>query len=176
MYNKLAPSRWSHWGADEVDRPDYPVHEVILMWQDRILDRMLSPLTLARIYDAEVKLPGDKDAFTTAELLRELTGTIFANFDKLAEGEYTDRKPAITSMRRNLQRSYLRQISRLALNNGFAPEDCQSLAFLELTRLKSRIDGVLGGSAKLDDYTRAHLTESSARIAKVIDSRMSAAP
>ncbi|MEX2167966.1 MAG: zinc-dependent metalloprotease [Pirellulales bacterium] len=176
MYNQLAPSRWSHWGSEEVDRPDYPVHEVILMWQDRILARTLSPLTLSRIYDAEVKLPGDKDVFTTSELLRELTGTVFANFDKLAEGEFTDRKPAITSMRRNLQRSYLRQMSRLALNNGAAPEDCQSLAFLELTRLKSRIDGVLGGSAKLDDYTRAHLTESSARIAKVVDARMSATP
>lgn len=176
MYNHLAPSRWSHWGAREVDRPDYPVHEVILMWQDRILGRMLSPLTLARIYDAEVKLPSDKDAFTTSELLREVTSTVFANLEKLNEGEFTDRKPAITSMRRNLQRSYLRQMSRLALNNGGAPEDCQALAFLELTRLKSRIDGVLGGSAKLDDYTRAHLTESSARIAKVVDARMSATP
>lgn len=101
---------------------------------------------------------------------------MFENLDSMGEGEYTDRKPAITSMRRNLQRSYLRQLSRLALNKGSAPEDCQSLAFVELTRLKSRIDGVLGGNLKLDDYSRAHLEESSARIAKVIDSRMSATP
>lgn len=176
LYNHLAPTRFRHWGSEPVDRPDFPVHDVILMWQDRILSRMLSPVTLSRIYDAEVKLPSDKDAFTTAELLRSLTGSIFDNLDSMGEGEYTDRKPAITSMRRNLQRSYMRQLSRLALNNGSAPEDCQALAFVELTRLKSRIDDVLNGDLKLDDYSRAHLQESSARITKVIDSRISATP
>ena len=51
LYNKLIASRWSHWGADIADRNDYPVHEVILMWQERVLDRVMSPLTLTRLHD-----------------------------------------------------------------------------------------------------------------------------
>ena len=35
--------------------------------------------------------------------------------------------------------------------------------------------GVLGGSAKLDTYSRAHLTESAARIRKVLDARLALA-
>ena len=39
LYNHLAASHWDHWGTQVVDRGDYPAHDVILMWQDRILDR-----------------------------------------------------------------------------------------------------------------------------------------
>ncbi len=53
-----------------------------------------------------------------------------------------------------------------------APEDCQTIAFAELVRLKSRIDTQLASEAKLDSYTRAHLEETSARITKVVDARM----
>src|SRR5690606_25713763 len=54
FYNMLAPTRWNHWGVDSPLRPDLPVHEVILMWQERILDRMLSSLTLTRLHDSEM--------------------------------------------------------------------------------------------------------------------------
>ena len=46
LYNHLAASRWNHWGSQAADRGDYPAHDVILMWQDRILSKLLSPLTL----------------------------------------------------------------------------------------------------------------------------------
>ena len=69
---------------------------------------LLSSLTLTRLHDSELKVPADQDAFTTAELLERLTKTIFAETDKL-EGEFTNRKPAISSLRRNLQRSYLKK-------------------------------------------------------------------
>jgi hypothetical protein len=57
-----------------------------------------------------------------------------------------------------------------------APADCQTIAFAELGRLKTRIDLLLAGEAKLDSYTKAHLEETSARITKVIDARMLVAP
>ncbi len=91
-------------------------------------------------------------------------------------GDFTNRKPAISSLRRNLQRAYLRRLSQLALGQTVAPEDCQTVAFAELARLKSRIDTQLAGEAKLDSYTRAHLEETSARITKVVDARMLVAP
>ena len=176
LYSHLAASNWDHWGTDLVTRTDYPAHEFILMWQDRILGKLLSSLTLSRLYDSELKVGPDEDALTTAELLNRLTNSIFSETETIKDGNYTDRKPAISSLRRNLQRAYLRRLSWIALGNTFAPEDCQSVAFVELTRLKGRIDALLGSGVKLDMYTQAHLEETSARIGKVLDSRMLTSP
>ena len=46
LYNYLASSHWSHWGAAMQLRSDYAVHEVIAMWQDRVLSQLMSSLTL----------------------------------------------------------------------------------------------------------------------------------
>ncbi|MEX0643159.1 MAG: zinc-dependent metalloprotease [Pirellulales bacterium] len=176
LYNHLAASRWDHWGSEVVERGDYPAHEIILMWQDRILSRLISSLTLTRIHDGELKIDANEDALTTAELLERLTKAIYSEVDTVKSGEFTNRKPAISSLRRNLQRAYLQRMSYLALGQTSAPADCQTVAFAELGRLKTRIDTQLAGEAKLDGYSRAHLEETSARITKVLDARMMVGP
>jgi Met-zincin/Domain of unknown function (DUF5117) len=193
LYNHLASTRWEHWGSEIPPRNDYPVHEVIALWQDRILQQLLSPLTLARISDSELKVPADQDAFTTAELIHGLTSAIFSETEKLSPGDYTNRKPAISSFRRNLQRIYLKRLSALAMGDvqmpvdrfdplgqplsalaviGRAPQDCQTMAYSELKSLEERIDKLLKDNTKLDDYSKAHLLETSNRIAKVTDARL----
>ncbi len=176
LYGYLAPSQWDHWGVEPIERTDYPAHDVILMWQDRILSRLLSPLTLDRIHDSELKVPQSEDVLTTAELLASLTNSIFAEAKDFKAGEYTDRKPAISSLRRNLQRAYLRRLSRLALGQTAAPEDCETIAFMQLKDLKGRIDTILAGDFQLDDYSQAHLADSSAKIQKVLDATMVMGP
>jgi hypothetical protein len=176
LYNHLAASHWSHWGTNLPKRADYPAHEVILMWQDMILRQVISSLTLTRLHDSELKVPADEDALTTAELLHRLTSSIFSETESLGkeegEVEYTNRKPAISSLRRNLQRAYLRHLSELTLGRTAAPEDCQTVSFMEITRLKTQIDQILASDVKLDGYSQAHLLETSARITKVLDARM----
>jgi len=176
LYGYLAASQWDHWGTEPIERTDYPAHEVILMWQDRILSKLTSPLTLSRIHDSELKVPADQDALTTAELLNSLTKTIFAETENFKAGEYTDRKPAISSVRRNLQRAYLERLSRLAMGQTTAPEDCETIAFAQLKDLQGRIDTITGGDFKLDAYSKAHLEESSAKIGKVLDATMVVGP
>ncbi len=169
LYNQLVSTRWSHWGSGEVDREDYPVHEVVLMWQDRILGRLVDPLTLSRIRDSELKVPADQDAFTTAELLDRLSKAILSEVDTVAPGDYTVRKPAIPSVRRSLQRAYLTRLSNLAVGSGGTP-DSQVIAAAQLRSLDGRIGALLAkGDVKLDDYSRAHLVELQARIKKVLD-------
>ncbi|MCE9554382.1 MAG: zinc-dependent metalloprotease [Planctomycetes bacterium] len=173
LYNHLATPLWIHWGTDLPRRPDYPVHAVIGVWQNMVLMQLLSPLTLTRLHDSELKVPADQDALTTAELLGRLTKSIYSELDKLPAGPYSNRKPAISSLRRDLQRNYLRQLSRLALGETGAPDDCQTVAYAQLTSLEARIRKVLkANKGKLDDYTQAHLEESAARIAKVRDARL----
>ena len=175
LYNYLASSRWSHWGSQMPLRTDFPVHEVISMWQDRILEQLLSSLTLDRLHDTELRVPADQDALTTPELLDRLSKSIFSEIDKMPEGDYTNRKPAISSLRRNLQRSYLKRLSNLAMGRTDAPQDCQTVAYSELASLEGRINNLLKNNTKLDGYSRSHLEESASRIHKVLDARLNLA-
>ncbi|MFM7106996.1 MAG: zinc-dependent metalloprotease [Planctomycetaceae bacterium] len=185
LLNQLVATRWLHWGEPAVDRQDYPVHDVVLSWQDRVLGRLLDPLTLARIRDNELKVPADQDALTTAELLDRLTRAITSELDALGPGDYTNRRPAITSLRRALQAAYVRRLSTIvlgtsggdggivALLGGGTPAanpDARALAAAELRAADGRITALLAkADVKLDDTTRAHLVETQARIRKVLD-------
>jgi hypothetical protein len=189
LYNHLAATRWNHWGVREPDRLDYPVHDVIAMWQGRVLDQLLSSLTLSRLHDAELKVPADQDALTTAELINTLTKTVFSELDDLKAGDYTNRRPAVSSLRRNLQRVYLKRLAGIAVgpqasssslmmllggggSSSSVPEDCQTLAFAQLQDLEARLGKALEGKVKLDDYTRAHLSESRQRIKRVLEAQL----
>ena len=146
---------------------------MILQWQEAILSQLMSSVTLERIHDAELKVPADQDALTTAELIDRVTNAVFAEVKATPEGNYTERKPAITSLRRNLQRSYLQKLSNLAMGRNRAPQDCQTIAYAELTALRDDIEKLLAGKVKLDAYSSAHLRESSARIQKVLEAKLS---
>jgi hypothetical protein len=176
LYAYLVSTQWDHWGIDPIERVDYPAHDTILMWQERILAKLLSPLTLSRMSDAELKVPADEDVLTAAELLHRLRKLIFSEAEDFKAGEFTERKPAISSLRRNLQRACLRQMSELALGRTDAPPDCETVAYAELSGLKKQIDTILGGDFQLDAYSLAHLQETSARIAKVMDATMVTSP
>jgi hypothetical protein len=131
------------------------------------------------MHDAELKAPPEADVVTTAELLSRLTKAIFAEVESTKEAEYSNRKPAISSIRRNLQRAYLERLASLALGNTSAPHDCQTVAYAELLNLQQRIRSLLENqpiASKLDTYSRAHLQESAARIAKVVEARFALPP
>jgi hypothetical protein len=172
LLSRLAPPKWAHWGTRSNERADYPIHDVILTWQDRILTQLLSSQTLNRLSDSEIKVPADQDAFTAADLIDELSMAVYQEIDKLGDGKFTNRKPAISSLRRNLQRRYFEHLAKIALRESSAPADCVALANLELEGLESRIKTALAGKAELDVYTRAHLKDLLARIQKVRDARV----
>ena len=172
LYNYLAPTFWRHWGMEGAIRADFPIHETVLHAQEMVLIQLLSSNTLGRLIDSEMKVPAEQDVFTAAELLRRLTASIFRETEKLQEGKFTDRTPAISSLRRGLQQAYFQRLSELAMGNTFAPTDCQTVAYAELEALEGRVKQVLAGKAELDTYTRSHLTELAARIRKVLDARL----
>jgi hypothetical protein len=194
LFDYLADEHWAHWGMELPARQELDAQELILDWQDRLLRELLEPLTLSRIAEAEAKTPGDQDAFTNAELLHRLTGAIFQETDKLQEGSFTNRKPAISPTRRNLQRRYFEHLADLAMGESVSgprpklppghitiilggsaaetPAVVQSVAAAELEALQARLKKVLDGKAELDDYTRAHLKELLSRIQKVLEARL----
>jgi hypothetical protein len=96
-----------------------------------------------------------------------------AEVDATAAGDYTTRKPAIPSLRRSLQRAYVSRLGGLAMGSSSASPDAQAVAASQLRGLDARIGTLLAkNDVKLDDYSRAHLTELQARIRKVLDASL----
>ena len=149
-----------------------PVHEVIAMWQERILTQLLVAAdagAAARLGTAGAGRPGRVDHGRTARAADQ--GDLRRESTSCPPGEYTNRKPAISSLRRNLQRIYLKRLAALAMGDAGGPQDCQTVAYAELAALESRITNLLKADPKLDDYSRAHLDETAGRIRKVVDAR-----
>jgi hypothetical protein len=175
----LAAGRWSHWGSNDwMTDVSYPLHERILAIQRMALSLLLSPDRLEQVQDEEAELGQDEDALTLPELLNTLTTAVFSEIApaKGAPGgtasamEPTLRKPAISSVRRNLQRAYLANLVNIAIRTryGMAPQVTRALACEQLKAIDANIANAFN-TRKFDPYTEAHLEESRSRIHKALD-------
>ena len=173
LLNSLATTRWSDWGSDSWgSRLDYPVHDIILRYQNRVLERLLHPTVLGRIQDAELKFPRGEDAFTLPELFSGITDAVWAELDRNpGEKQWSNTDAFISSFRRGLQREHLKQLIKLVLDaDSGTPEDARSLARRHLGHINTRIQQVLQtAQGRLDDYSLAHLEESQVRVTKALD-------
>lgn len=159
--NKLAPSRWAHWGVPFFTVPvDYPIHSYVAFVQLALLNELVSPPRLARMIDNEVRVARDAEPYRMSDLLGTLTTVIWSELG----ASPTQARP-IDSFRRNLQRGFIQEFTFLLQPNTIGvPEDARSIVRYELTRLAERIAAVLESPLSLDTTTRAHLAESKARI------------
>ncbi|HVW03308.1 MAG TPA: zinc-dependent metalloprotease [Planctomycetaceae bacterium] len=168
VLNYLAATRWNHWGVRDYSRLDYPIHDFVGMMQQRILYQLLNPMTLSRLQDSELKVAADADAYTLAEHMRGVVDAVFGEF-KGGTGEFTVRKPYVSSFRRNLQRATVKELAFLVNSASGAPEDARTLARYHLGELDKQITALLAkGDLKLDDYSRAHLLDTQERIHKAL--------
>ncbi|MEM6394407.1 MAG: zinc-dependent metalloprotease [Planctomycetota bacterium] len=175
LLNNLAASRWVFDGGSAFlgGRVDYPIHRVTLSMQGYALMPLMSPMTLQRVYDAELKSESS-DKFTAAELLQSLRDALWSELD-------ADGSVQITSTRRNLQRLYLQMMEPYTgagmsglmsrLSTATSP-DVDQMARLTLRDLSAKIGAVLeGGGEDLDFGTRAHLLESKSQIDRMLEAQ-----
>ncbi|QDV24280.1 zinc-dependent metalloprotease [Aureliella helgolandensis] len=170
LLSRLTKDFFGGFGSD----PTWPVHDRILSMQASTLTLLMNATTLRRVYDNEFRVPADEDAFTLPELLTAISDEIWTELDETPEGEFTARKPMISSLRRNLQREHLDRMVDLTLpGNGSsaAYKAISNLCIMKLTSIKKKIDQVLEASEEngIDPYTLAHLMEASQRIEKALD-------
>jgi Met-zincin/Domain of unknown function (DUF5117)/Domain of unknown function (DUF5118) len=167
LLNKLAPSRWRHWGSNpRIGRLDYPIHDLVLFMQTSVLVDLLSGDRLSRLKDIELKMPADK-VLTIPELFDTLQSGIWTEVIKAKENQIK-----ISSLRRGLQREYLELLTGMVLRKGDAfnrlPEDARTIAWYKLKQLDEKLKSV----DSKDEYTKAHILETRDRIKKVLDARV----
>ncbi len=155
--------------------PTWPVHDKIMAFQGTILTQLMNPTMLERVYDNEFRVPSQDDSVTLPELLTTLRGAIWSELDKRPEGQFTARRPMVSSLRRNLQLEHVKRLIDLSLPGqsfAVALKPISELATVELREIRGKIDQILTQDAdKLDPYTKAHLGETKERITKALDAQ-----
>jgi len=173
LLTHLGAERWSHWGTYGGD-PEFTVHDSMLAMQLWLLWDFTNPRVLTLIADNELRVPEDQDALTIPEVFASITDAIWSEIDSsaaLTSKTYTNRKPLISSIRRNLQHELITELINLAFEDdgGSSPQSARTQAAYRLEKLLPKINDVIAKGPKLDDYSTAHLTRSAKRIEKALD-------
>ena len=154
------------------NEPAWPVHDRIMGIQASTLSQLLSPTTLRRIYDNEYRIPTDEDALTLKEVMDEITDAAWKEIENPPKGKFSEREPAISSLRRNLQAEHLQRLFDLgsARYGAAAMKPISNLAAMTLRDLEAKLEEA-AGRKKYDAYTRAHLEDSHIRIKKWLEAQ-----
>lgn len=125
----------------------------------------MHPARLVRVLNNEVRMPDGQEPYRLTELFGALSGSVWSEVLGAAPRD-------IDSVRRNLQRAYLDLLTDLLLelrvDETPVPPDARALARWELARLSERLGSSMDDDG-LDVYTKAHLSESKARIDQALE-------
>ncbi len=124
---------------------------------------------------------------TVAEVFRSFTDGIFAELNAPVAADGKPKSITCSTIRRNLQREYLRKLSTIVLGQnrsaygdafpfvmfaggGSYPADARALARLHLKQLGEKIAKILKSKDfELDDTCRAHFDDLANKIDTVLD-------
>ena len=165
LLNKLAPSRWSHWGTMPSSfKLDYPVLDRLLMLQTRTLVELTNADRLTRLTEGELKNPAQ--TLTIPELFDTLQSSIWSEVFNSATS--SDRVK-ISVVRRGIQRQHMNLLIAISLREYEVPEDAQTVARYNMKQLRGTLTSALKKVDPKDIYTLAHLEETRDRLTKAID-------
>lgn len=174
LVERMSTDKWMDSGAFAASsEATWPIHDRILGVQASALTQLLNPTTLRRVFDNEQLLPADQDALTLPELLKSVTDGVWGDLEAKHADDVSDRKPMISSLRRNLQREHIQRLLDLVLEDNdrtAAMKPIGTLARMELRQLASRIGRAIEkDNREMDAYTMAHLAEAQERITRALE-------
>ena len=185
MYDKaygLTPELLLHMTSDNwspggfffaSDEPAWPIHDRIIGMQASALSQLLNPTTLRRVYDNELRVDKDEEMITLFDIMDSVTKAVWEEVDEAPEGKFTERKPAISSLRRNLQSEHLDRLMDLSKKPRFssaAMKPISNLASMTLRDLKEKIEKASENDS-FDSYTLSHLQDAATRIQRWEDAQ-----
>lgn len=183
MLNMLAAEKWYHWGVNfSGASSEFPLSAVVQDLYDTVIYSIYSPAIMHRILDAEKQRSSGEASFTIPELFRRLKqgiwNEVYQETVNSATSTYTDKKPFLSTYRRILQREHLKAVIEIMLEPPSAmPDDARIQAWRTLADLDRQINRVLmkySDTDRIDDSSRDHLSDSSLKIRRALDARVSA--
>jgi hypothetical protein len=174
ILERLGIDKWLDSGRGGMsNEATWPIHDRVLGMQASTLTLIMNPTTLRRVYDNELRLPAETDALTLPEVLNTVSDAVWEELDQPCPDDRNDRKPMITSLRRNLQREHIQRLVDLVLEEGqdtAAYHPISNLARMQLRTLSSRMGSTIEKCGnKMDAYSLAHLTECKERVERALE-------
>ncbi|QDT13206.1 zinc-dependent metalloprotease [Planctomycetes bacterium K23_9] len=175
LLERMSVDKWLDSGGTSAMSSEaaWPIHDRILGVQASALTWLMNPTTLRRVYDNELRLPEDEDALTLPELLGTINKAVWTELEQDCPEGRNDRKPMISSLRRNLQREHMQRLLDLVLESSddtAAYKPISNLARMELRNLSAKIESSIKKCGKkMDAYTLAHLTETKERVDRALE-------
>lgn len=173
LLNKMTVEKWYDAGGSRGDST-WPVHDQISGTQNTALTLVLNPSTLSNVHDNELRIPADEDAVTIPEVFDLYMDEVFAevSLDNL-NSSYTNRRPMVSSLRRNLQSSMADRLIAFGTGAGRMPASVRTISLHHLRNLNGRLETLLDRAASapglIDDYSIAHLEDLHDRTSKALD-------
>ncbi|MBC8523588.1 zinc-dependent metalloprotease, partial [PVC group bacterium] len=158
--------KWYGGGGDSGE-PTWPLHDRILGSQASMLSAILAPSRLGMVYDNEYRIPEGEDALTMAEVFETLMDSVYDGLDS-NDGDWTNRKPMISSMRRNLQAEMTDRLIGLSTGRVRMFRPVRTLALYHTRELHKQIGIILDSDASLDTYSQSHLEDMHERLGKAL--------
>jgi hypothetical protein len=180
LMERMTTDKWMDFGGyiEASEESGWPVHDRIGGIQSSVLTMLMNPTTVRRVFDNELRVAADQDALTLPELLDTVDKNVWKELDNSPSG-VNNRKPYISSLRRNLQREYVDRLVDLTRPESFGGESGKPVANLVTTKLRQtskRLGDIVGDKGdkqgSLDSYSFAHLAEAKLRIDKALDAQV----
>lgn len=171
LINKLTVEKWGDMEAF-MSQSNWPINDQVAATQNLALSELLNPSTLGRIADNELRLKEAQDAFTVPELFKAVSDEVYREINPSNVGKgWTDRKPMISSFRRNAQSDLTDRLIAVATGKAQMPRTVRQLAQWQLEQLNQKLEAVLKGanSGNIDAYSLAHLSDLQHRVQKALD-------
>jgi hypothetical protein len=164
-------------GMSMFTNSSFPIHQRIGGMQASALSMLLNPGMLGNLYDGEFRNDSSIDVLTMAELIQSVTDEVWSELSDMPSSS-TNREPAISSLRRNLQSEHLARLVELSLEEDAGTpvsRTIQSLVRMQLHEILASIQSAnlnaVGTPSSMDAYTRAHLSDASMKIEKALNAQ-----
>jgi hypothetical protein len=98
---------------------------------------------------------------------------VWKELDEAPNGDFSERKPAVSSLRRNLQSEHLDRLMDLTKTSRFssaAMKPISNLASMTLRDLKDKVEKAAENNA-FDAYTLSHFQDAAKKIEKWMDAQ-----
>ena len=176
LLERMSVDKWLDGGnfhSSMSDEATWPIHDRILGLQSAALTWLMNPTTLRRLFDNELRLTTDQDVLTLPEVLDTINASVWSELDAECPEKRQNRKPMISSLRRNLQREHLQRLIDLVLDDNqrsAVAKPVSNLSRMQLRSLSKRIESSLDKCGKnMDAYSAAHLTDCKERIDRALE-------
>ncbi|MBD5635754.1 MAG: zinc-dependent metalloprotease, partial [Candidatus Eremiobacteraeota bacterium] len=126
LLDDLAPDHYLHRGVDDVERPDFPIAEVVGAVQDAVMFRLFSPDVMSRLADQQLKVERPDRTMSLDDLFAWMQASVW---DDVPHGA-----TSIDPLRRSLQQRYTNLLIAFSLAPSFVvqavgfPSDTAPLA------------------------------------------------